>query len=410
MTAGKRHISKELYVLILSGLSLCLSRPADAVNETNTLGNVMADGTVACTAVDDKEIVSAALETSRPLVCATDTVELLFLGDIMMHSAQIENTGRGDGSFDFSEYFSSIGSDITAADIAVANMEFTLAGEPYSGYPAFSAPDAYVGYMADMGIDIFLTANNHIIDKGKAGLVRTLEKYRSFETEKGIRVTGSAESISERNANHPLFIYAKGLRIAFLNFTYGTNSSFGQKFPGTNYMSDTEAVKDAVSRAERLDADIIIALPHWGEEYRLIHSPAQEKFAGQLAEYGVDLIVGSHPHVVQDCDTLQTADGRSVPVIYSLGNAISNMSAANTQIGLMLKIRLLKDADGNLRILGQEFVFTWCSLPGRLKDSHCTVKVADYIGRKEEWKMPYEYDKMIDTYYRVKKETGMGGN
>ena len=110
----------------------------------------------------------------HPLYQAPDTVSIVFLGDMMMHSGQIANARTAEDTYDFSTCFSRVERLIKQADIAVANMEFTLAGRPYTGYPCFSAPDSYVEAIAESGVDIFLTANNHILDKGKGGIERTL--------------------------------------------------------------------------------------------------------------------------------------------------------------------------------------------------------------------------------------------
>ncbi len=360
--------------------------------------------------INDELLLEHAMESSPATCHRKDSVVIRFLGDVMLHQAQIENTMTDDGVFDFSGYFRDIEKDLGEADLAVANMEFTLAGEPYTGYPAFSAPDSYVEYMADCGIDIFLTANNHILDKGEKGLERTLAVYRQIERDRGIRMTGSAENAETDTYTNPLFLSVKGVRLAFINFTYGTNTGFGKKYPGTRF-ADKDEITAAIRKAEKLDADCIIALPHWGEEYRTGHSEAQEELALWLAGNGVDLIVGSHPHVVQDTDTFTVEDAggnvRNVPVIYSLGNAISNMSAPDTQIGLMLEARIHLDSHGEMEGISCIFHFLWSSLPGRLADTHTTVKVKDYIGHRGRWKQKYEYDKMVSTYCRIRKVTGI---
>ena len=326
----------------------------------------------------------------------------------MLHSAQIENTSRPDGTFDFSGYFPELKEDLRKADIAVGNMEFTLAGPPYSGYPAFCAPDAYAMYMAEeCGIDIFLTANNHILDKGEAGLVRTLAKYREMERNAGIRMTGSAENADSAARNTPLIVDTCGFRIAFVNCTYGTNLGIGKDYPGTVMMSDRQTISEALHKAQEADADLIVALPHWGIEYDTTHSAEQEEYAGWLAEEGADIIIGAHPHVVQDADTIRTAGNKPVPVIYSLGNAISNMSARDTQTGLLAKVCAVKHLNGKVEIFPIEFTYLWCSLPGRLKDTHCTIPVKKYLSRPGMWRMQYEYDKMLDSYTRVKTATGI---
>ncbi len=116
--------------------------------------------------------INVSLPPARPLRNLPDTVTILVMGDVMMHRDQISNAARPDGTYDFSTYFANIKPIIEDADLAIANMEFTLAGKPYSGYPCFSAPDGYEDYVASCGVDVFLTANNHILDKGKKGLER----------------------------------------------------------------------------------------------------------------------------------------------------------------------------------------------------------------------------------------------
>lgn len=346
--------------------------------------------------------------TEVPSIYREDTVTIRILGDIMMHESQIHNAKR-DGTYDFSTYFSHIEDEIRGADIAIANMEFTLAGEPYSGYPCFSAPDEYAEYLADCGFDVFLTANNHIFDKGTKGAERTLEIYRSLESSKGIRFTGTASDGEELDRTNPLILRAKGIRIALINATYGTNMGLQTKWPQTNRLSETGRISKALAKA-RTDADIALALPHWGTEYRLEHSETQEKTARRLAEEGADIIIGAHPHVIQDCQTIEIGrNGRQepVPVAYSLGNAVSNMSAADTQLGLMATIRVIRKGNGDIVTEPLEFTYLWCSRPGGYNDSYTVLPVLEQTGKKEKWKGGWEYDKMITTYERVKKATGI---
>lgn len=329
-----------------------------------------------------------------------DTLTICVLGDIMMHSDQIRNAHTGGSRYDFSSYFSLIGDDIKKADIAIANMEFTLAGEPYTGYPCFSAPDTLAEHLARCGFDIFLAANNHIFDKGAKGAERTIEIYRRLSESHGIRFTGIAGDEIEMSANNPLMIIRKGIRIAILNFTYGTNSGLDTKWPKTNYIGDRSKIAESLSKAEEEDADYIMAFPHWGTEYTLRHSGAQEDFALWLAENGTDCIIGAHPHVIQDRDTIGT-----VPVAYSLGNAVSNMNARNTQLGLMAIIRLVRYGNGDIRPLPVGFKYLWCSRPGGYNDSYIIIPVDEYIGRKNDWNNVSDFDKMKATYERVRKET-----
>lgn len=362
---------------------------------------------------DDRKLIEDALAHGpRPLRTA-DTATFVFIGDVMLHSAQLENAhGRHkelhgesspdcDSAYDFTPYLEELKETISGADIAAANMEFALAGPPFSGYPSFSAPDSYAGYIRDCGADIFLTANNHICDKGASGMERTMSVYRHMEDSGQIHVTGCTGT-QEAWPPEILFLRVRGIKTAFLNFTYGTNVPAAGKYRLNMLRKDK--VRQALQKARDEGAEFIVALPHWGEEYHLKHSEAQEDMARWMAENGADVIIGTHPHVIQDCDTImvRTADGeKHVPVIYSLGNIISNMSAANTQAGLLLRMTVVRNHDGSTAILPLELMYTWCSLPGRLTDSHKTIFLEDGLQRRREWQDSREWTKMKDTYHRL---------
>ena len=330
------------------------------------------------------------LDQVSPIYEKTDTVSLFFIGDVMMHARQLE--------YDFRTFLEPLRERISKADLAVANMEFTLAGKPYSGYPSFSAPDAYVDYLADLGTDVFLTANNHILDKGREGLERTIRVYRDMEK---VMMTGISESSEADESGYPLMVAVKGTRIALVNFTYGTNVPNESIWPKVNY-ADTADIRKAIRRAKDAGAEFIIALPHWGVEYQLNHCPAQEKLAAWLADNGADAIIGAHPHVVQD-----TTHIGNVPVVYSMGNAVSNMSATNTRLELAVTVRIARKGKNRAIMLEPELEFLWCTLPGTLTSSYATIAVRDYIGKRNLWKDPSDYDNMLATLSRVLRSTGI---
>ena len=165
---------------------------------------------------------------------------------------------------------------------------------------------------------------------------------------------------------------------------------------------DNLRLADAFKACRDSDADYIIALPHWGTEYQLKHSAQQESTARTLVESGADAVIGSHPHVIQE---YQEIDG--TPIAYSLGNAVSNMSAANTQLELMATIRIARDFYGDTTMLPITFTYLWCSLPGGYNSSYTVIPVEEYLGRKEEWQGSWDYDKMVKTYERIKKTSGI---
>lgn len=321
-----------------------------------------------------------------------DTLTIKVFGDIMMHKAQIDAAHKG-----YNKYFTYIADEIKDADLAVANMEFTLAGEPYTGYPGFSAPDDFAEYLAECGFDIFLCANNHIFDKGSKGAARTLEIYRKLNEKYGILYTGLTENTEDRETDLPLKVIRKGMKIAMINTTYGTNLGPTDHWPKVLYQNEKTTISKALTKAEE-ECDISIILPHWGTEYELIHSENQENTAEWLILQGADLIIGSHPHVAQDAEVKN-----GVQVVYSLGNLVSNMSAANTQIGLMATVRIARHPNGDISLLPVELTHLWCSRPGGLTDSYSVIPVEEFIGKRHLWQGAWDYDKMITTYERVRK-------
>lgn len=302
-----------------------------------------------------------------------------------MHARQLQ--------YDHSSFLEDLKPLLTEADLAIANAEFTLAGPPYTGYPAFSAPDSYLTSISDAGIDVLLTANNHILDKGTAGLERTLKQYDCF--------AGSGLDEDQFLRNNPLIVTLKGLRIALVNFTYGTNVGAASDYPKVNLMN-RGVIASQMMRARDL-ADFVIVLPHWGEEYVLKANNAQREWAEWLVEQGADVIIGAHPHVVQD-----TVHIKGVPVVYSLGNAVSNMSAVNTRLELAAVLKVVKSRrGGEACLLNPELHFLWCSLPGGKTDNYRTVVVADEMGKRDEWIDKSDYDNMVRTLERVKSVTGI---
>ena len=337
-----------------------------------------------------------------------DTLRICILGDMMLHTAQLHQALQaGADSQDSESYrfdsFRLIEDRLKAADLTIANLEFTLAGPPYSGYPSFSAPDSYAQYAADCGVDVFLTANNHILDKGSRGTARTLEVYRKMEASAGIRWTGCSPEGSTPYA--PLLIDIKGTRIALLNFTYGTNVGKDRHWPEINYLRQ-KIVDEAFHQAKEGGAKVCIALPHWGPEYQLRHSASQKQAALMLSDAGADIIIGAHPHVIQDKEILHKGK-ENVQVLYSLGNAVSNMSAPDTQAGLLAHLTMIVKMNGTVDILPVQTTWLWCSRPGGYDRSYTVLPIADYIGRRSEWMGPWDYDKMMKTWKRVSTATGI---
>ena len=349
------------------------------------------------------------IKSLRPIF-KEDTLTIRIFGDLMMHESQIKDAARPDGTYKFDTYFTHIQKYLDNSDLNIGNMEFTLAGKPYTGYPAFSAPDEYARHITDCGFNVFLTANNHICDKYGAGMSRTLKIYRELAQSDSIAFTGTAGNQEEFEQTTPLILVRKGIKIAIINATYGTNMGPEKPWPKINYLKDRQMLKDALTKA-REKADIVIVFPHWGDEYFLTHNSRQESEAKWFAENGADIIIGAHPHVVQDSGIIEVSDTsakdgiKKVPVAYSLGNAISNMSRENSQLELMATIKITKNQDGEIKTLPLEFTYLWSSRPGGYCNHYAMLPVKDQIGNSDKWIGKSEYDNMIATYNRVKEAT-----
>lgn len=269
---------------------------------------------------------------------SSDTLSLLFVGDLMQHQEQIKAAQTAHG-YDYSSYFTHIQPTIEKADLAIGNLEVTLGGKPYRGYPAFSAPDEYARAMQAAGFDLLLTANNHCLDRGKKGLERTIRQLDTL----GISHTGTFINAAKRAETYPLILEKKGFKIALLNYTYGTNGIKVTPPNEVNYI-DTLLIAKDISRAQQLEPDVIIACMHWGDEYQSLPNRTQQRLANWLFKKGVDHIIGSHPHVVQPLEVrTDTATNQKKLLVYSLGNFISNMSARRTNGGLIVRMQLVKE-------------------------------------------------------------------
>lgn len=267
-------------------------------------------------------------------------VKLIFAGDLMGHMPQHNAALQADGSYDYTPCFRYVRDYVCSADLAIVNLEVPLDGRPYSGYPQFSAPDALAEAARDAGFDIMTTANNHCMDRGRHGLLRTLDALDSME----ISHLGTYRDSNEYATEHPMMVDCHGLRLALLNYTYGTNG-IEVHAPNVVNMIDTAMMLRDLREARRREADFIIVLIHWGIEYATHSNAEQEQTARWLLEHGCDAIIGGHPHVVQNV-TLDAIPGNGrYPelVVYSMGNLVSNQRDVNCDGGIMVELTLSKN-------------------------------------------------------------------
>lgn len=287
--------------------------------------------------------------TSAPTPTPTPTpepteVSLIMVGDILLHTP-VENAAKQeDGSYNFDAVFANMKDEIEAADLAIVNQEVIIGGEELgiSGYPAFNAPHAIGDALVDAGFDVVCHGTNHALDKGKKGLVSCLNFWQeNYPDIAVLGVNGSEEEQEE------LYIYEQdGIRIAILNYTYGTNGiPLPEDMPYAVDMLEKEKVIADIQKAEEL-ADFTIVCPHWGTEYKLEPSAEQKRWTDIFLENGVDLVLGTHPHVIEPVEWVRDEDnGHEMLVYYSLGNFVNWTSGtgagvANRMVGGMAQVTL----------------------------------------------------------------------
>ena len=291
------------------------------------------------------------------LLMGYDDAELLFVGDAMQHQAQIDNARQADGSWDYSGCFDGLKTTIEGADLAVVNLETPLGEKPHTGYPCFNAPAAWAEALRDAGFDLFLTANNHTLDRRDRGLKATIDSLDN----RHLRHIGTYKDDAARKHAIPAVYDINNIRVGFLNYTYGTNGIVPGKDVRVDYIDPRKIAAD-IAATKAAGAELICVCMHWGNEYRLTPNAAQKEQARMLEELGADIIIGGHPHVVQP---IEFRDNRYHPhkkvfLAWSLGNFVSNMKTADTRGGLMVRVFLHRGDDGIARVdSGQyELLFT----------------------------------------------------
>lgn len=289
-------------------------------------------------------LVSNITSETQPVepVNAPDSVSvtLLFAGDIMQHGPQIEAAWNETKKiYDYNPCFQYIKPVVSLADFAIANLEVTLAGKPFTGYPQFSAPDALATAIRDAGFDILATANNHCCDRGKSGLLRTLDVLDSLN----ILRTGTFRDSTDLAEHHPLILKKNDITIALLNYTYGTNGLPVHEPTIVNQIDSSRVILD-LKTTRKPGIDFVIVFFHWGNEYQSQPSAEQEMLARLCRENGADVVIGSHPHVIQrmEYSSPQTAEPAGHLLVYSLGNYVSNQRDRYKDGGAMIGFTLTK--------------------------------------------------------------------
>lgn len=289
----------------------------------------------------------------------TDTTfTLTAIGDVMCHNTQYMDAYDSDtGTYDFSYVFDNISSYTKTADICIGNLETSFAGEDrgYSNYPTFNSPDSLADSLKSIGVDVLSTAGNHALDMGFSGLSRTIDVLDKAD----ISHLGTYKT--QEDQDKVLIKYVKGVKIAFIDYTYGTN---GISVPSDKKfcinLIDKDLIKKHMETAKNQNADMIVACMHWGTEYQTKQNSEQEELADFLFQNGVNVIIGNHPHVIQPMEkrtvTLEDGSTRDGFVVYALGNFICDQNAVNTRDSIILNLKITKHTDGSITIDNYDYV------------------------------------------------------
>lgn len=328
-----------------------------------------------------QKIKNSTTETVQPSLQPTpekkkvNKVTLLAVGDDLIHVQLIENAKQKDGSYNFNHMFEEIKTEVAEADIAVINQETIFAGKnvAYAGYPRFNSPKEVGDAVVNAGFDVVLHATNHALDKGEKGLENTIEYWK---TKKKITVLGVNESKKEQDTVK--IVEKNGIKIAMLNYTYSLNGLRLAKSKSymVNMLEEKQIKKD-IDRAKKI-ADFIIVYPHWGTEYSYEPSSLQKKWTKFFVEEEVDLVIGSHPHVLEPVEWLEAKNGHKTLVYYSLGNFISYQRKTPRMLGGMAKVTLEQEEGGEVRISEASITPLVTHFANNTKDSVITYRLEDY--------------------------------
>lgn len=288
------------------------------------------------------------------------SVHFLAVGDVMVHARQLGTAWEEECQcYNFHKTFLPVKSMIEGADLAIGNLETTLPGEKvgYTGYPEFGSPDSLVTALKDSGFDLVTTSNNHSVDKGARGIRRTIQVV----DESGLLHLGTYDSMERYNRDRILMVERKGIRFAFLSYTYGTNGIAVPRGMVVNLIKK-ETIQEDIKLARARGADSIVVLYHFGGEYLRLPDDFQREMVDFAFQKGAQIVLGGHPHVLQPYRIFRASDETGATkdrlVIYSLGNFVSNQRRRFTDGGMIFEFRVERDSD-EIRITQVDHTPVW---------------------------------------------------
>ena len=303
--------------------------------------------------------MSAGINTISAAQDSTTTATIAVVGDLMCHSVQYEYSRVSADSFDFNPVYRLVKGYLSSVDFTYGNLETVTAGKDkaYSGYPRFNTPDSYIQALKNAGFNLLTTANNHALDRGEIGVLRTIKMLNK----NGIHYEGTFSSQEDRDSIRIFNI--KGIKVAFLAYSYGTN---GNKIPKDKpYLINLihyEQMKNDIAKARESGSDIILVNLHYGTEYLRDPDKYEKNVVDSLKKYGADIIIGGHPHVIQPVSYFKPDNPLLDKgfVAYSMGNFFSNQRWRYSDAGVIITLTIEKNyVNGKINISEFNFIPTW---------------------------------------------------
>lgn len=334
----------------------------EMVSEDNTVTNENIVSTTGTIAIEAEAIETESQDAIQPFTDqsseAMPEYKIIMVGDILLHTPVEESCLQPDGSYDYDSLFSHTKEEISAADLALVNQEVIIGGADLgiTGYPSFNADFSLCDSLAGAGFDIICHATNHAMDKGRKGLINCAKYWKENYPQITVLGIHDTADTSTSCGAEPVILDLPDMKIAVLNYTYGTNGiPLPDDMPYAVDLLDVEQVAADIRRAEEL-ADFTIVCPHWGTEYQLTPDASQEKWTKVFAENGADLVLGTHPHVIEPIEWVTNEESdHEILVYYSLGNFVNWTSGtgegvANRMVGGMAEVTITKNDHGEVEI------------------------------------------------------------
>ena len=317
----------------------------------------------------EEQTYRAAAGEPVPLV---KTVKMAVVGDIMVHDYQYnEAYDPATGEYDFMHNFQDAKQYFAGNDLVIGNLELTFGGtdRPYASFPCFNTPDSFLDAVKDAGFNLLTTANNHSMDTGRNGVIRTLDKLDEY----GIEHFGTYRSQEERDTI--FYKEVNGITFAFLSYTYSTN---GIPVPNSYLVNLLDAdLMTADIKEARQNADVVVVMPHMGNEYETYPRDIFVEWADLMFAAGADIVLASHPHVLQKMEYRKVDHGNGVHdgfIIYSLGNFISSQTTPPRNASIILHLTVEQVADEAPNVTEVSFVPIWTQFRNAADENHFVVR------------------------------------